>query len=580
MSISEIVVGIDFGTTYSGVSWAVNGGNRKIRVISDWEEANSTRDKVPTVIHYRDGDTPCWGYEAAAQGRDSLNNFRWFKVLLDSKPRYAHIVSSVKDRLKRVHKSAQEVAADYLRLLWDYAKEEIRKGTGMDDWQEVYSLKVVVTVPAVWSPRAKERTKEAAKSAGLPDDLTLVVEPEAAALTVLKERADDGTLEVGEVFVVCDAGGGTVDLISYKVRSVQPLELEECAVGTGDLCGSIFVDTAFEKFIKVKVGDKQYDNIRERWKTKMLRDFDEKVKRNFSSDTKMSSIELRDVQDDAQQGIEDETILLHPNELRTVFDMVCGQVVNLVEKQIAEVAHNGLSVKTILLVGGFGANRYLYHRILSSCRTIDEKMTVIQLKDAWSAICRGACLWGLEHSSQGSQAPTVKTRLARYSYGICRDLPWDPKNKSFSEQDKKKDTAHGGLLAKDQMVWFIEKGDPIEEGMLYRTQISQTVKTGVFRAMTFRQNHFSQQLWYCSSNEPPTRQGPSVKRLCSVDFEIWTGWLLLHENAFKSPVTGKRTRDANFDLLIKLGSANIDFEIKWRDEIVGTCTADYKEDAS
>lgn len=111
----------------------------------------------------------------------------------------------------------------------------------------------------------------------------------------------------------------------------------------------------------MKVGDNQYKRIRERWKMKMLADFDNKVKRAFSKDSKMTTIELRGVDDDKAQGIEDETIELHPyvllhneckfstdvrfrSELRTVFDIVCGQVVNLVDRQIDEVAENGLSV--------------------------------------------------------------------------------------------------------------------------------------------------------------------------------------------------------------------------------------------
>jgi hypothetical protein len=33
--------------------------------------------------------------------------------------------------------------------------------------------------------------------------------------------------------VLCDAGGGTVDLISYEVDSVTPLELKELVPGKG-----------------------------------------------------------------------------------------------------------------------------------------------------------------------------------------------------------------------------------------------------------------------------------------------------------------------------------------------------------
>ena len=39
--------------------------------------------------------------------------------------------------------------------------------------------------------------------------------------------------QVGDCFTVCDAGGGTVDLISYCVLSLKPLRLEMCVVATG-----------------------------------------------------------------------------------------------------------------------------------------------------------------------------------------------------------------------------------------------------------------------------------------------------------------------------------------------------------
>jgi hypothetical protein len=35
--------------------------------------------------------------------------------------------------------------------------------------------------------------------------------------------------------VLCDAGGGTVDLISYQVTAVSPLELKELVPGTGNI---------------------------------------------------------------------------------------------------------------------------------------------------------------------------------------------------------------------------------------------------------------------------------------------------------------------------------------------------------
>jgi hypothetical protein len=143
-------------------------------------------------------------------------------------------VTDVLKQLVALNKSPEDIAADYLRKIWQYTKEDIQKVRG-DDWAEIYTVRAVLTVPAIWSDSAKDRTMRIAHLAGLPEDVSLVTEPEAAALAVLRERKDDGeSLQVGDCFVVCDAGGGTVDLISYKIVSLDPFQVEECAVGDGE----------------------------------------------------------------------------------------------------------------------------------------------------------------------------------------------------------------------------------------------------------------------------------------------------------------------------------------------------------
>jgi molecular chaperone DnaK (HSP70) len=160
----------------------------------------------------------------------------WFKLLLDEKNkvgRGSDKVKSTLQQLETLQKAPEDVAVDYLSLVWQYAKEDIRKVRG-DDWEKIYTVNAILTVPAIWSEAAKSRTLRIAKQAGIPDNVSLVSEPEAAALAILRERKDEGeALRVGDCFIVCDAGGGTVDLISYKICALSPFQVEECAVGDG-----------------------------------------------------------------------------------------------------------------------------------------------------------------------------------------------------------------------------------------------------------------------------------------------------------------------------------------------------------
>ena len=170
----------------------MNGGKKTIRLISDWPQPNASNadsPKVPTILSYKNGEPHNWGYSVEL----SEPSFRWFKILLDPTSKFRDIAEPVvtsRQLLGTLNKTAEGVASDYLRLLWNYTREDIRKVKG-DTWEDVYDVRVVLTVPAIWSPKAKDTTLKVAKAAGLPEKISLVSEPEAAALAVLKDKNDD-----------------------------------------------------------------------------------------------------------------------------------------------------------------------------------------------------------------------------------------------------------------------------------------------------------------------------------------------------------------------------------------------------
>lgn len=72
---------------------------------------------------------------------------------------------------------------------------------------------------------------QAAEGAGI-HPVIMIKEPEAAALYAAKSFSF--ALQANDAFVVCDAGGGTVDLISYEVEAIRPiLQVKELVPGTG-----------------------------------------------------------------------------------------------------------------------------------------------------------------------------------------------------------------------------------------------------------------------------------------------------------------------------------------------------------
>ena len=78
---------------------------------------------------------------------------------------------------------------------------------------------------------------------------------------------------------------------------------------TGELCGSIFLDLAFQKYIETIIGEMEFQSIKESNRKKMMREFEYGIKRCFSEQNDQTySVDLKGVKDDPKNGIVDDTI--------------------------------------------------------------------------------------------------------------------------------------------------------------------------------------------------------------------------------------------------------------------------------
>jgi molecular chaperone DnaK (HSP70) len=111
--------------------------------------------------------------------------------------------------------------------------------------------RVVLTVPASFDASARELTREAALAAGLPADLILLEEPQAALYAWLANHGEQWRrhLGVGDTLLVCDVGGGTTDFTLIGVDETDgALELQRIAVGPHTLVGGDNMDVALAHF--------------------------------------------------------------------------------------------------------------------------------------------------------------------------------------------------------------------------------------------------------------------------------------------------------------------------------------------
>ncbi|KAF6812740.1 Heat shock 70 kDa protein 12B [Colletotrichum musicola] len=74
-----LVIGIDFGTTFSGVAWATAAdfAADSVNLVTSWPGTGREEGKSPTELFYED-DRIFWGYEVPAD----VDPDRWFKLLL------------------------------------------------------------------------------------------------------------------------------------------------------------------------------------------------------------------------------------------------------------------------------------------------------------------------------------------------------------------------------------------------------------------------------------------------------------------------------------------------------------------
>lgn len=243
----------------------------QVEIIHDWPSQHTrigTKEKVPSEITYQ-AEGLVWGSLIPPY----LDRHMWTKLQLDPQlnGEAAKIFRELSKSRQTERKQPVEIVADYLAQVKAHLIRNLDQKYGKALWRSL-PITLVVTVPAVWTDVAKNRTLQAIAKAGfnslelpqLVQQPILTTEPEAAALYTIKTlqlSAQGSQLAVDDGFIMCDMGGGTVDLISYRVSKINPVAVEEITIGCGDQCGGSFVDRAFLKWLEMKLGTQDFLKI-------------------------------------------------------------------------------------------------------------------------------------------------------------------------------------------------------------------------------------------------------------------------------------------------------------------------------
>ncbi|KAG2191590.1 hypothetical protein INT46_008889 [Mucor plumbeus] len=452
----KVVISYDFGTTFSGASYAfTHNTTPEVFDVQKWpHKGGSFYPKTPSISAYKRSDPSTiveWGHGAkklmlkpqSAKENIILSNF---KLNLDE---------SLHRGVAENHRSAVSNIADYLNALHKHVLEDVTKGFAKN--YDPDTFRYCLTVPAMWSDLAKYSMRKAAVMAGLikkddpQDRLILISEPEAAAL-YCERMCEQVNLKKGDRMLICDAGGGTVDLIVFEViddRIQSNNRLKEVTKGIGESCGSVFLDQKFKILMQEKLGE-QAKTLPAAALNNLMDQFVDNIKPEFDGldDQYISlpvSISLDDLNTD-DDCLDEGTMALRADELKEkVFEPVVERVIALLEKQYNAVPDK--KVSCIFLVGGFGSSNYLFQRVQEVFESrVDQ---VLCPPRAAMAVVRGAVYFGLNPR-------VITSRVSRRTYGINAGLPFDEKLDPISSRVVRPD---GSIRCTSRFLVFVKKGD-------------------------------------------------------------------------------------------------------------------------
>jgi len=185
--MTEVIVGIDLGTTNSEVAVVRDGSVEVIPVAGDVRI-------LPSVVGIADDGTLLVG--EAAKNQYVLHPERTVRSIKRRMGEATRVAMGDK------HYAPQEISAMILRRLKSLAEAHLGHGVS----------KAVITVPAFFSDAQRQATREAGQIAGL-DVVRIINEPTAAALAY--ESRHKGARRA----LVYDLGGGTFDVSVVNLES-------------------------------------------------------------------------------------------------------------------------------------------------------------------------------------------------------------------------------------------------------------------------------------------------------------------------------------------------------------------------
>jgi L1 cell adhesion molecule like protein len=339
---SNVIIGIDLGTTYSAVSVYKNGtceiitNDQGSRTTPSWVAFNDTEKLVGEGAKNQANTNP----------ENTINDIKRFMGLTYDDPK-------VQAEMKRVpytvinKNNKPHVQVQFKGETREFSPEQIsafiltKMKQTAEDFLGHSVHRAVVTVPAYFSDAQRQATKDAGQIAGLTIE-RIVNEPTAAALAYGLDKKGERNV------LIFDFGGGTHDV---SVLNIDDGVFEVLATG-GDvhLGGEDIDDRLVDHFVEEFKRKHKLDIRDNKRSLRRLKTECEKAKRVLSSSA-VATIQL----DSLYQGVDFSSKIT-----RAKFEVLCNDIFRDTMKPIEQVLSDAnldkSQVHDIVLVGGSTRN--------------------------------------------------------------------------------------------------------------------------------------------------------------------------------------------------------------------------------
>ncbi|KAH7427871.1 hypothetical protein KP509_10G064800 [Ceratopteris richardii] len=512
-SPAEVVVAVDFGTTFSGFAFT-KSSSMPLEIFDNCKWPGDARagaapycKNQTSLLYVANPEQPGhfqlkdWGWSAFNEFRNSLSrlgkskskNFAALSSLScsgmcdslnlseDMTYEAGYFAHKFKLRLASDKKempslpgdlSTERMIVDYLRCLTRFIMEELRMAIRKDF--SMRDIQWCLTVPAVWDERAKQQMRVCAEKAGMikgpncpkdampsPRALHIILEPEAASAYCQQQAQQNLKLQSGDRILIADVGGGTIDLVVHEVVELHPTgcaaKVKEVVASYGQIGGGTFVDAHFLDVVSEKIGCfSEYCRNVNPLLAIQLYSWWQGIKADFtgsgySEEYSLVSCGLSKAwrNYDRLRGVVREDE--HYQQLLLTEEDFKRILDPEVEKLLSLIDKQISNVSVLMVVGGFAGSPYLRKMVTNRFQNKVDQIIIPTV--AGRAICRGAVELHMKKNY-------IKSRISKLTYGvrIARDIESnDRPDLIFTDDD-------GRLMCHKVISVFVRTGEEVEIG--------------------------------------------------------------------------------------------------------------------